>query len=127
MKYTFPRNIEFNNVPTEVLISELKNSHAYRRALIYNELSCRINSDKELFNFLINAILEKRNREEVFFGSIKVAWIPIINIFEIGKNEMILDTKKAISQHWKKYEIQNLIDYLDGEFDTDGIIQRESD
>jgi hypothetical protein len=122
MKNILPRNKEFKDVPTEVLISELKNAHAYRRTLIYNELSKRIDSEKELFNFLAEAISEKRNREEVFFGSIKVAWIPIINIFEIGNNEIVLNTKKTIHQYWEKHEIQKLKDYLEGEFNIENLL-----
>ncbi len=117
MSKIFSRIPAWQEMMTQDLIKEIDGAHAYKRSIILTELCFRLNSDPDLFSFIKEQIVDKSNREEVFFGFIKVSWIPVMFILELNRPDLIDEVKSLVKLNWNKDEIEGLQHYVKKSFD----------
>lgn len=122
MKSIIPRDLSLVSLSEQDLISFLKDSSPVMRAKVLHEIALRHGNSTELENMLNQAIAEEINRKDVFFGFIKVAWIPVIDILEAGNVAEIMKLKNLLKNTWTLAERKNLYDYLKNEFEVADLI-----
>lgn len=79
-----------NKSSTSELITEFTNPDSqYIKINLYAIMAKRLGEveQNKIEEELMRDIVSENNRREVFFGSIKWAWIPILSILEYGNEE----------------------------------------
>lgn len=112
MNTIFPRDNTLSNQDVSYLTGNLNQKSPLERAKIYTELVYRINESQDVEPILFDAIRNENNRQENFWGFIKVAWIPVIGILD-SKNQTLIDkTKEILLKNWSSIERKNLHEYV---------------
>jgi hypothetical protein len=104
-----------NKLSTSELITEFTNPNSkYIKINLYAIMAKRLGEveQNKIEEELMRDIVSESNRREVFFGSIKWAWIPILAILEYGneENKKLLDA--FLRTNWTISEYTNLKEYL---------------
>jgi hypothetical protein len=122
MSSIIPRDNELSKLDDMELVNRISTSGALNRTKLLHELFFRrVNSD-ELNALLMKSIVDEKNRKEIFFGFIKVAWIPSIDILELGNAEEVGALKTMLKNEWSENERRNFYEYVKKDFDVHDIL-----
>ena len=104
-----------NKLSTSELITEFTNPDSqYIKINLYAIMAKRLGEveQNKIEEELMRDIVSKNNRREVFFGSIKWAWIPILSILEYGNEKTKKSLNAFLKTNWTISEYTNLKEYL---------------
>lgn len=95
----------------EELVKNYLNNTPAPRLQLMGLLAKRSASNPDLLNYLEQEATDPKKLEEVFFGFIKLAWVPVIAVLEHGE----LKAKRKLSKWvatWPEPERTNIAGYL---------------
>jgi len=120
-----PRDATFRNLSDYDLLSLLSDTPPILRTKAIHELSFRRNKSQELKNAFWSAISNENNRKEFFFGFIKVAWIPVIDVLDSGVKNEIEKLKQFLIKEWPLAERKYFYEYVKNDFEVFDILSPE--
>ena len=108
-----PIKEEFNNITNKELVMIVSKKEKLN-VNYYPILAKRINEENLFEKFLLDEISSENNMNEIFFGFVKIAWLPLLSILEFTQSPYI---EKAVNlfKEWPKSERQNFLKYIEHE------------
>ena len=104
-------NTSHSEISDEVLISEFSNPMKYKKAHLYSIMANRANSNSSIKKLLFEFILDEKNRNAYFLGTIIHAWLPVLHLLEHGTDEMKLELREILRQ-WTMDEKKLFLNYI---------------
>jgi hypothetical protein len=106
---------EYSQKTNQEISQEIKDTKKIN-VNFYPIIAKRSEEIPEFKKFLLREMNLEENAKEVFFGSIKISWLPLISILENGSEEFIKSAIQAFSD-WSKTEKENFLNYIKEEKD----------
>ena len=101
---------ELNKINNDELIKIISGNQKIN-VNYYPILAKRIQESILFESYLLAEISSVSNMNEIFFGFIKISWIPFLSILKYGKQSSI-DKAMKLFKNWPNTEKENFLNYI---------------